>query len=175
MQEDDDQQLALDQYLLDAASLTQPDEVRDFLERGANPNARRPQGYDSSTREGEGDWGDSLSQERGVGSGTALMNAVQAGPSTSLATGEVVELLIESGAQLDLQDDWGFTALHWAVQEGQPGALRLLVEAGADKSILDNDSKTALDYVDWRPPAEQIPVGVHEHNPSRQLYEILTQ
>ena len=67
MQEEDDQQLALDQYLLDAASLTQPDEVRDSLERGANPNARRPQGYDSSTREGEGDWGDNLSQERGVG------------------------------------------------------------------------------------------------------------
>ena len=40
----------------------------------------------------------------------------------------------------------GFTALICAAFNGHEGCVRLLVEAGADRSIKDNGGKTALDY-----------------------------
>ena len=40
----------------------------------------------------------------------------------------------------------GFTALMCAAYNSHEGCVRLLVEAGADRSIKDNEGKTALDW-----------------------------
>lgn len=49
---------------------------------------------------------------------------------------------------IDSQNDKGRTALHCASKCGNADALILLLEAGADDTIVDNDNKTALDYVE---------------------------
>ena len=47
---------------------------------------------------------------------------------------EVVEVLVDGGAQLDLQDCGG-TALWWAAYGNQPAVVRFLVGRGADQTI----------------------------------------
>ena len=61
---------------------------------------------------------------------------------------EVMKLLLESGAHLDLQDSnlrnrW--TALMKACYHGKIDCVRLLLESGADLSKKDGDGKTAKD------------------------------
>ena len=51
---------------------------------------------------------------------------------------EVMRLLLEAGADKDLANNQGTTALMMAEVKGQVEVLRLLLEAGADKSLADN-------------------------------------
>ena len=55
---------------------------------------------------------------------------------------EVIQLLVENGADVNIQDDKGKTALHHAGRNSD--AVRALIEAGSDIDILDNDGNTAL-------------------------------
>jgi len=50
---------------------------------------------------------------------------------------EAMSFLIEQGADLGLQNDWLSTPLHLC--EKDMGAIRILLEAGADPNILDKD------------------------------------
>jgi hypothetical protein len=59
-----------------------------------------------------------------------------------------VELLLARGGdalELDARDQLGFTALHLAAQGGRAEAIRLLLQAGADPSIRNNNGRTPLD------------------------------
>jgi ankyrin repeat protein len=60
---------------------------------------------------------------------------------------EVVKLLINRGALIDLQNKYGGTALMYAICPfcGKTECVRLLLEKGADMSIKDKDGKTAKD------------------------------
>jgi ankyrin repeat protein len=58
---------------------------------------------------------------------------------------ELMSLLIESGAQLDEQDDRGRSALMIAAGLGHTAAVDLLLARGADKSLRDRQGKTAAD------------------------------
>jgi ankyrin repeat protein len=52
-------------------------------------------------------------------------------------------LLHHMGAQaLHQRDDHGKTALHWAVEKGHHEAVKLLLLAGADPTITDNEGRT---------------------------------
>ncbi|KAK4451259.1 hypothetical protein QBC34DRAFT_484100 [Podospora aff. communis PSN243] len=44
----------------------------------------------------------------------------------------------------DLPDNRGLTALHWAAADGQVGAMRLLLEAGATVDVFDKEGMTPL-------------------------------
>ena len=48
---------------------------------------------------------------------------------------EAVEVLADGGAQLDLLDSCGCTALWWAAGRNHPAVVRLLVGRGADQTI----------------------------------------
>ena len=48
-------------------------------------------------------------------------------------------------ALVNLQDSYGNTALHHAVDSKDPAKLRFLLDNGADKNIRDNSRETALD------------------------------
>ena len=41
----------------------------------------------------------------------------------------VVRLLLERGARLELQDEEGWTAMHWAIVDNRAGVLELLCSA----------------------------------------------
>ena len=55
-----------------------------------------------------------------------------------------LDLLILSGADVNLRGDVEFTPLHWAVITKNMPALRLLLRAGANPSVPDMFGRTAL-------------------------------
>jgi ankyrin repeat protein len=59
---------------------------------------------------------------------------------------EIVELLLEHGANPNVQDNDGRTPLHYAVENCHVGVARVLLDHGADPTIRDNNGMTPLDY-----------------------------
>jgi ankyrin repeat protein len=47
-------------------------------------------------------------------------------------------MLIDAGADLNIQDNDVRTALHWCAVMNHPEIARMLIDAGADKTIRDN-------------------------------------
>lgn len=76
----------------------------------------------------------------------------------SLELFKIADYLIKQGISLNIQDNQGRTALHFAVHKNQPEIVKLLLEHGADKSIEDKDWKTALDYAKEYQNAEIIKI-----------------
>ena len=64
---------------------------------------------------------------------------------------EVVQLLLDEGAELDIQNDEGVTAQFCAVFFGQVEIVQLLNDAGADPEVVNSLDLTAMDLVshDW--------------------------
>lgn len=97
-------------YLLKAAEAGDVAKVKELLDSGADIN------YHSQPKKGTGR--------------TALCEAALKGKL------EVVRLLIEQGADLNVQDgSMGFTALHWAADYGHEPIVEALVAAGADVNL----------------------------------------
>jgi len=72
---------------------------------------------------------------------TALMYAAS-GPFA-----ETVGLLLERGAEVNVQGTLeGFTPLMTAAAEGLAGVVRILLDAGANRDIKDQDGDTALTF-----------------------------
>ena len=57
---------------------------------------------------------------------------------------EDVKKVLDSNADVNMQDVNGMTALHYASEWGNIEAVRMLLEYGADPDIKDNDGRTAL-------------------------------
>ena len=57
---------------------------------------------------------------------------------------DIVKLLLERGAQIDLQNYAGQIALMWASIRGHTDIVKVLLERGAQVDFLDNDGSTAL-------------------------------
>jgi CDP-diacylglycerol---serine O-phosphatidyltransferase len=76
------------------------------------------------------------------GKRTLLMVAVEE------ANLPAVELLIARGANLDLQDEQGVTALALAAEMGFQEAVEMLLAAGADPNVRDLSGMTPLDLAD---------------------------
>ncbi|MDR1815140.1 MAG: ankyrin repeat domain-containing protein [Clostridiales Family XIII bacterium] len=59
----------------------------------------------------------------------------------------ITEFLLDEGADVNLQDeDTGTTALMGAAEWNTTSSIKLLLEAGADPTIQDNEGKTAYDH-----------------------------
>ena len=61
-----------------------------------------------------------------------------------LGRGEMVELLLEKGADIDAHDGDRDTSLHLAVETGNKGLVQLLLAKGADINVHNNKGETAL-------------------------------
>jgi ankyrin repeat protein len=55
---------------------------------------------------------------------------------------EIVAILLNAGADKEVRNDRGFTALWMAVENGHTECLQLLLNAGADKEAKNNDGDT---------------------------------
>ncbi|XP_013173014.1 PREDICTED: putative ankyrin repeat protein RF_0381 [Papilio xuthus] len=69
---------------------------------------------------------------------------------------DLVQLLIDYGAILDVQDFDGHTALHGAVLAKQPEAVKILLCAGADPEIRDESDFTAFHFACYKGCLESV-------------------
>ena len=60
---------------------------------------------------------------------------------------ESIQLLLDRGADMSIQDENGNTAAHYAAFDNQREAYVMLLHNGYDESTVNKESKTALDYV----------------------------
>lgn len=56
----------------------------------------------------------------------------------------MVTFLLENGANINIQDGQGWTPLQSAASHGFKGCVELLLQGGADASVVDNFGRTAL-------------------------------
>lgn len=101
--------------LIKAASAGSDEAAATLLSFGADPNAAAP-----------------------AGGYTALHRAAER------AGGPLVQILIEVGAQIDHADDDGDTPLLWAVVRRRSDNALLLLDRGADPSVVNARGETAL-------------------------------
>ena len=73
---------------------------------------------------------------------TALMVAVENGQK------DMAQLLIDSGADVDLQDAYGRSALIIALDKGEKDIARLLIDSGANASLQDIYGRNAKNYTE---------------------------
>ena len=64
---------------------------------------------------------------------------------SSVGNKEAVIILLEANVNLNAQDNFGQTALHWAARKGQLEVLKVLLEAGSDRKVIGILGKTAAD------------------------------
>src|SRR5688500_14082776 len=58
---------------------------------------------------------------------------------------EIVEALLDQGADIDQRNGDGSTALHLAAQQGQEALIKLLLEHMADINATTNDGQTPME------------------------------
>ncbi len=59
---------------------------------------------------------------------------------------EIARMLIDAGADVNVQTNGGRTPLHWAARRGEVEIARMLIDAGADVNVQDEWGKTSLHY-----------------------------
>lgn len=78
--------------------------------------------------------------------------------AASVGSDEQLKTLIASGADLNARTPMKKSALHLAVHYGRPGAIQLLLTAGADLNPLDFANKTPLAWSMQGDPATALPL-----------------
>ena len=119
--------------LLEAAHHGQEQAVRLLLERGANPEAANQARVQR--------WPLARSSPRShlrQGGKSALQYAAQYGHA------EVARLLLESGANTETRNLYGWTAAHAAAYYGKPEAMKVLLEFGAQVEAVNDHGCTVL-------------------------------
>ena len=69
---------------------------------------------------------------------------------------ELVQLLVEHGANTDLHNEFGETALRFAVFKENTELVRWLVEHGADATITDYRGETPLNFAKGFPQSDKL-------------------
>ena len=131
-----------------AAATQTEHQIRELLERGADPNVRNWRGetplHRAAIRNPDLDVSRTLI---GAGAdpnaqdekGATPLHCAAHNPSTGRA-----ELLIEAGADVGARDNSGATPLHHAAESGHEAMIVRLVEAGADPNARDQAGRTPL-------------------------------
>ncbi len=88
---------------------------------------------------------------------TALMFAAGHGDDISVAKGvEITELLLDRGAEIDLTNDLGRSALMIAAQRNHVEIVALLLKRGADPRLIDAQEYGAIDLTQDAQVADEL-------------------
>ena len=148
-----------------AAFASNDEALRALAEAGADMNALEDQAYDVVTIAAVADDPDLMSLAIELGNDPGLTTSPYRGTALIAAAHlghvEVVSRLIAAGAPLDHVNNLGWTALMEAVVLGDGGrnhqeVVRLLLEAGANRSIADRDGVSPLAHARTRGYSEMI-------------------
>jgi ankyrin repeat protein len=115
-----------------ASSQGRVETVKLLLEAGSNVNAVDSDGVSALMWASGSEAADEESHKKGLLE-TATKGHV-----------EVVQFLLKYGAQADLKDKDGITAIMFASYHGHVGAVLTLLNFGADADLLNKNEKTAL-------------------------------
>jgi ankyrin repeat protein len=135
------------------ACADQPDLVGPLLDRGAEVNAKARFGQ-TPLSEAAGSGNLALVKEllhRGadVNRGNqSLLAACQGGvgkPFSAQDRVAILGLLLDRGANIEMKDERGYTALMWAAARGESEVGLFLLERGANPKVKSKDGETALD------------------------------
>jgi len=138
-----------------AAFASQDDALQALAEAGADMNALENGRYDVVTIAAVANDPDLVTLAIELGNRPDLITSIYDGnaiiAAAHLGHHEVVRRLIDGGAELDLVNNLGWTALIEAVVLGDGGpdhieTVRALVDAGADTTIADKDGVTPRDH-----------------------------
>lgn len=83
-----------------------------------------------------------------LSNGMATVNLTNGLKVTALMRAQdevVIDALLVAGADVNLQDNRGSTALMWAAEAGRLGIVKKLIAAGADANLRRNDGRTVID------------------------------
>jgi ankyrin repeat protein len=69
---------------------------------------------------------------------------------------EEVKKLIEKGADVNVVDEYGATALYWASYKGHSEIVKMLIEAGADVNVVNKYGITALHWASYKGHSEIV-------------------
>ncbi len=140
---------------LHVAAFASHDKVVTVLaQAGADPNRLQYDKYDIITIAAVANDADMVRTAVNAGGSAKNITSIYGGTAliaaAHLGNWESVQVLIEAGAPLDHVNNLGWTALIEAVVLGDGGprhvkTARLLVEAGADRSVTDRNGNTPLE------------------------------
>lgn len=124
--------------LITAAALGRHNAVRDFVEAGSDLSRHRRR---DAPRMPDDHWPADSAHARGDVLSDALYAAARNGHR------EVVEYLLDQGADVNTRGVFGATALQWAAFNGHPEVVELLLARGADPDL--RDSRFDADAAGW--------------------------
>ena len=94
-----------------------------YFGAGVDPNARTANGY------------------------TLLHEAARQCRTSDVPMFGVLAKMAGAKEQLDVQDIFGWTPLHWAAHEGHASVIMVLLDAGAKPDVRDEEGKTPFDVI----------------------------
>jgi uncharacterized protein len=80
--------------------------------------------------------------------GLATVNMSNSSKVTALMRAQdeiIVDILLRAGADVNLRDSRGYTALMWAAEKGHASIVKRLISAGTDVHVRGDDGKAAID------------------------------
>jgi len=81
---------------------------------------------------------------------------------------EAAQLLVSAGAQLEVADEKGWTALAWAAHAGNLALTAFLVDQGADTSVRPCYAGKRLNLCEFLDAAIELPPGIQETEAGRE-------
>jgi ankyrin repeat protein len=154
---------SLKRRLFDAIGRRDPNEVRTWLDAGADPNARDRDAYTPL----------GYAVECGVAEIVELLLARGADPDHAMMTMPLhhaikyddkatTQVLIRAGADVNQRDDFNITPLMLAAANGDEELVRQLLKIGADASVEDKNGRTAVTLAK-RAGREDLAAVLKEH------------
>jgi ankyrin repeat protein len=130
--------------LLLAISKADTDSISALLDAGADVNAREINTWHTPLSRAVGAYYGGVPQvvslllSRGANTDSAPINAHEAPLLAAAEKGleTITLMLLSKGANIEIEDDWGKTAVHLAAEKGHAGVIRILSEHGADMNKL---------------------------------------